>query len=118
MRLLVTGGAGFIGSATCRYLIGAGHAVINVDALTYAACLESLASIERHPAYAFEHANICDRDRMAAILARHQPDAILHLAAESHVDRSIDDSSGKDETHQRSPESKPPVADHASVDTP
>jgi dTDP-glucose 4,6-dehydratase len=93
MKILVTGGAGFIGSAMCRLLIASGHGVINVDALTYAACLESLASIENDPAYAFEHADICDAPRMAGILAAHRPDAIMHFAAESHVDRSIDDSS-------------------------
>jgi dTDP-glucose 4,6-dehydratase len=93
MKILVTGGAGFIGSAMCRLLIASGHGVVNVDALTYAACLESLASIENDPAYAFEHADICDAPRMAGILAVHRPDAIMHFAAESHVDRSIDDSS-------------------------
>lgn len=90
MKLLVTGGAGFIGSAVVRLAIARGHEVINLDALTYAACLENVASVADSPAYAFEHADICDRDRMNAILAHHTPDAIMHLAAESHVDRSID----------------------------
>ncbi len=92
MNLFVTGGAGFIGSALCKLLIGHGHSVINVDALTYAACPESLISIANHPAYRFEHADICDFGRMKQILAAGSPDAIVHLAAESHVDRSIDDS--------------------------
>ena len=92
MNLFVTGGAGFIGSALCRLLIARGHHVINIDALTYAACPESLASIAHHPAYRFEHADICDFDRMKTILRDTRPDAIIHLAAESPVDRSIDDS--------------------------
>ena len=92
MNLFVTGGAGFIGSALSRLLIARGHHVINIDALTYAACPESLASIAHHPAYRFEHADICDFDRMKTILRDTRPDAIIHLAAESHVDRSIDDS--------------------------
>jgi dTDP-glucose 4,6-dehydratase len=99
MKVIVTGGAGFIGSAMCRLLVDAGHSVCNVDALTYAACLESLATIERHPAYAFEHANICDGGRIAGILKTYQPDAILHFAAESHVDRSIDDSNAAIQTN-------------------
>ncbi|MEM0946420.1 MAG: dTDP-glucose 4,6-dehydratase [Pseudomonadota bacterium] len=90
MKLLVTGGAGFIGSAVVRAAIPAGHAVVNVDALTYAACLENVAGFAAHPDYAFEHADIRDGHAMARILALHRPDAILHLAAESHVDRSID----------------------------
>lgn len=88
--LLVTGGAGFIGSAVVRLAIERGHKVINVDALTYAACLDNLAGIAGHPAYHFEKADICDRAAMDRILAAYAPDAILHLAAESHVDRSID----------------------------
>ena len=92
MNLFVTGGAGFIGSALCKLLISRGHSVINVDALTYAACPESLVSIANHPSYRFEHADICDFGRMSQILAARSPDAIIHLAAESHVDRSIDDS--------------------------
>jgi dTDP-glucose 4,6-dehydratase len=99
MNLFVTGGAGFIGSALCRLLIARGHHVINVDALTYAACPESLASIENNPAYTFEHANICDFDRMKGILRDRTPDAIIHLAAESHVDRSIDDSTAAMQTN-------------------
>jgi len=90
MKLLVTGGAGFIGSAVIRHAISQGHEVVNVDALTYAACLSNLTSVQDHPAYHFEHANICDRSATDDILRRHTPDAIMHLAAESHVDRSID----------------------------
>ena len=90
MKILVTGGAGFIGSAVVRQAIAAGHAVVNLDALTYAACLENVAPVAGHPAYAFEEADIRDRAALDRILAAHAPDAVLHLAAESHVDRSID----------------------------
>ncbi|WP_191057936.1 dTDP-glucose 4,6-dehydratase [Geminicoccus harenae] len=90
MRVLVTGGAGFIGSAVCRYLVAdLGIQVVNVDALTYAANLESLAEITESPLYSFEKADVRDRAALDAILARHEPDAVMHLAAESHVDRSI-----------------------------
>ena len=90
MKLLVTGGAGFIGSAVVRQAVAQGHAVVNVDVLTYAACLANVDSVASSPLYAFEQADICDRAAMDRILATHQPDAIMHLAAESHVDRSID----------------------------
>jgi dTDP-glucose 4,6-dehydratase len=90
MKLMITGGAGFIGSAVVRLAVARGHSVVNVDALTYAACLENVASVAGNPLYAFEHADIRDRAAMDAVLSRHAPDAILHLAAESHVDRSID----------------------------
>ena len=90
MKLLITGGAGFIGSAVVRQAIAAGHAVVNLDALTYAACLDNVASVADHPEYAFEHADIRDRAALDRIFARHAPDAVMHLAAESHVDRSID----------------------------
>ena len=90
MKLLVTGGAGFIGSAVVRLAIARGHSVINLDALTYAACLANVADAAESPSYAFEHANICDRPALDRIFAQHQPDAVMHLAAESHVDRSID----------------------------
>ena len=90
MRVLVTGGAGFIGSAVCRMLVGArGIAIVNVDKLTYAARPESLAPIANDARYAFEQADICDRAALDAIFAKYQPTAVLHLAAESHVDRSI-----------------------------
>jgi len=90
MKIAVTGGAGFIGSAVVRQAVAQGHAVVNLDALTYAACLANVASVADNPLYAFERADICDRGAVDRILAAHQPDAIMHLAAESHVDRSID----------------------------
>lgn len=90
MKLLVTGGAGFIGSAVVRLAIARGYSVVNLDALTYAACLENVASVANSPLYAFEHANICDREALDRIFTTHQPDTVMHLAAESHVDRSID----------------------------
>ncbi|NRB19340.1 MAG: dTDP-glucose 4,6-dehydratase [Rhodobacteraceae bacterium] len=90
MKILITGGAGFIGSAVVRRAIGAGHAVTNLDALTYAACLDNVASVADSPNYAFEQADIRDRAALDRIFAAHQPDAVMHLAAESHVDRSID----------------------------
>jgi dTDP-glucose 4,6-dehydratase len=90
MRILVTGGAGFIGSAVCRHLVGdLGHEVVNLDKLTYAACLASLDPIAENPRYHFEHADICDRSALDRIFAATRPDAVMHLAAESHVDRSI-----------------------------
>ena len=91
MKILVTGGAGFIGSAVIRKALRdhEDH-IINVDKLTYAGNLESLASIEKHPRYVFEKADICDRERINLIFQTHKPDAVMHLAAESHVDRSID----------------------------
>ncbi|GGA29713.1 dTDP-glucose 4,6-dehydratase [Neptunicoccus cionae] len=90
MKILVTGGAGFIGSAVVRLAVAQGHTVVNLDALTYAACLANVASVAGMANYAFEQADIRDRDALDRILAQHQPDAIMHLAAESHVDRSID----------------------------
>jgi dTDP-glucose 4,6-dehydratase len=91
MKVLVTGGAGFIGSAVCRLFVAElGATVLNVDKLTYAANLASLRAIEDHPRYAFHQADIADRPAIAALLRSFAPDAILHLAAESHVDRSID----------------------------
>lgn len=90
MKLLVTGGAGFIGSALIRMAITRGHHIVNVDKLTYAANLDSLRDVAGRPHYDFVKADICDLDAMKAILGAHQPDAIIHLAAESHVDRSID----------------------------
>ena len=90
MKLLVTGGAGFIGSAVVRHAIGAGHEVVNLDALTYAACLDNVASVADSPLYSFVHADIRDREALDAVFAAHAPDAVMHLAAESHVDRSID----------------------------
>ena len=90
MKLLVTGGAGFIGSAVVRLAVGRGHHVVNLDALTYAACADNVASVADSPLYAFEHADIRDRAALDRIFVTHQPDAVMHLAAESHVDRSID----------------------------
>lgn len=90
MKLLVTGGAGFIGSAVVRLAMRRGHEVVNLDALTYAACLENVAEVSDIPRYAFEHADIRDRMALDRIFDAHQPDAVMHLAAESHVDRSID----------------------------
>ena len=90
MKLLVTGGAGFIGSAVVRLAMARGHQVVNVDALTYAACLENVAMVAEHPDYAFEHVDIRNLAGLETVFAQHQPDAVMHLAAESHVDRSID----------------------------
>ncbi len=91
MKILVTGGAGFIGSAVIRHLIrNTGHSVVNIDKLTYAGNLESLAEVSASPRYAFEQLDICDGEDMARAFADHRPDAVMHLAAESHVDRSID----------------------------
>ena len=90
MKLLVTGGAGFIGSAVVRLAIARGHEVVNLDALTYAANLENVASVADHPGYAFVQADLRDRTALECALDTHRPDAIMHLAAESHVDRSID----------------------------
>lgn len=90
MRVLVTGGAGFIGSAVCRHLVlQHGASVVNVDKLTYAANLVSLATIDRLSSYAFERRDVCDRGGIDLVLAKYEPDSIIHLAAESHVDRSI-----------------------------
>lgn len=89
--VLVTGGAGFIGSAVIRYLINeTDHTVVNVDKLTYAGNLESLISVSDNKRYSFEKIDICDAKEIKRVLAQHQPDIIMHLAAESHVDRSID----------------------------
>lgn len=90
-KVLVTGGAGFIGSAVVRYLINeTDHSVVNLDKLTYAGNLESLSSVSNDSRYAFEQVDICDAAEVKRVLAQHQPDLIMHLAAESHVDRSID----------------------------
>ena len=90
MKILVTGGAGFIGSAVVRLAIARGHSVVNVDALTYAACLGNVNIVAEHPNYAFEQVDIRDRAALDVVFAKHTPDTVMHLAAESHVDRSID----------------------------
>ncbi|MBV0913466.1 dTDP-glucose 4,6-dehydratase [Anianabacter salinae] len=90
MKIVVTGGAGFIGSAVVRLAVSRGHEVVNLDALTYAACLENVASVSGSPLYQFVQADIRDRAALDALFSAHRPDAVLHLAAESHVDRSID----------------------------
>jgi dTDP-glucose 4,6-dehydratase len=90
VKILVTGGAGFIGSAVVRLAISRGHEVVNVDALTYAGCLENLTPVADSPLYHFAHVDIRDRAMLDATFAQHQPDLVMHLAAESHVDRSID----------------------------
>lgn len=90
MKLLVTGGAGFIGSAVVRLAVERGHEVVNLDAMTYAANEANVASVAQSNLYSFEKADIRDRAALDRIFATHQPDAVMHLAAESHVDRSID----------------------------
>jgi dTDP-glucose 4,6-dehydratase len=90
MRLILTGGAGFIGSAAVREAIARGHHVLNVDVLTYAGDPARLADVSAHPRYAFEKADVADGPKIASLVSDYTPDAILHLAAESHVDRSID----------------------------
>ncbi|GLS85393.1 dTDP-glucose 4,6-dehydratase [Cypionkella aquatica] len=90
MKILVTGGAGFIGSAVVRLAVSRGHEVVNLDALTYAACLDNVAEAAGSNLYSFEQADIRDRARLDEIFSLHRPDVVMHLAAESHVDRSID----------------------------
>jgi dTDP-glucose 4,6-dehydratase len=90
MKILVTGGCGFIGSAVVRLAVTRGHQVVNLDALTYAANPANVAQVTNSPLYAFEQADLRDPAALAAVFERHKPEAVLHLAAESHVDRSID----------------------------
>ncbi len=90
LKILVTGGAGFIGSAVVRHIIAnTGDSVVNVDKLTYAGNLESLLDVADNERYVFERVDICDREQLDRVFAQHRPDAVMHLAAESHVDRSI-----------------------------
>ena len=99
-KIVITGGAGFIGSAVVRHIIeNTQDSVVNVDKLTYAGNLESLESVENNPRYAFEQVDICDAKALARVFEQHQPDAVMHLAAESHVDRSIDGSAAFIETN-------------------
>jgi len=92
MKLFITGGAGFIGSALIRYYIqNTKHQIINIDKLSYAANLNSLSTVDRDPRYHFEHTDICNRESIKQLLDRYQPDAVIHLAGESHVDRSFID---------------------------
>src|SRR5690606_30122780 len=90
VKLLITGGAGFIGSALVRHLVEhSDNAIVNVDKLTYAANMEGLAPVMGHPRHVFEQVDICNRAELDRIFAQQQPQAVIHLAAESHVDRSI-----------------------------
>lgn len=99
MNILVTGGCGFIGSWVVRHALNAGHSVVNLDALTYAANPENLSDIAHNKAYEFVQGDICDGELVAEIFRREQPDAVIHLAAESHVDKSIDSASDFIETN-------------------
>jgi dTDP-glucose 4,6-dehydratase len=90
MKILITGGAGFIGSAVVRRAVADGHEVVNLDALTYSANLENVAGVAASPRYAFAQVDVADAPAVAAVFARHRPDAVMHLAAESHNDRAIE----------------------------
>ena len=99
MKILVTGGAGFIGSAVVRLAISRGHTIVNLDSFTYAACMDNVAAVSDNPNYFLEHKDIRNRNDLDVIFSKHRPDAVMHLAAESHVDRSIDDPSKFIETN-------------------
>jgi dTDP-glucose 4,6-dehydratase len=90
MKILITGGAGFIGSAVVRQVVQRGWQAVNLDVLAYSANLENVEGVADHPSYAFEQVDICDRPAVEAAFEKHQPDAVMHLAAESHVDRSLE----------------------------
>ncbi len=91
MKILITGGAGFIGSAVVRRAVAEGFEVVNLDALKYSANLDNVADVAGSPLYAFEQVDICDEAAVGGVFERHQPDAVMHLAAESHNDRAIED---------------------------
>jgi len=99
MKILLTGGAGFIGSAVVRLAVARGKEVVNLDALTYASCLDNVASVANNPLYTFEQVDIRHRAKLDRVFATHRPDVVMHLAAESHVDRSIDGPSDFIETN-------------------
>src|SRR5271166_4321008 len=101
MRILVTGGCGFIGSAAVRMLVNANHQVLNIDKLTYAGDLRTVAAVANAPNYRFEKLDICDRLNIARSFSGFAPQAVLHLAAETHVDRSIDDATAFIDTNLR-----------------
>jgi dTDP-glucose 4,6-dehydratase len=99
VKILVTGGAGFIGSAVVRLAISRGHTIVNLDSFTYAACLNNVDTVSDNPNYVLEHKDIRNRNDLDVIFSKHRPDAVMHLAAESHVDRSIDGPSDFIETN-------------------
>lgn len=99
MKIMITGGCGFIGSAVVRMAIARGHSVVNLDALTYASCLANIACVKDNPNHKFEQVDIRDRVALDEVFATHNPDSVMHLAAESHVDRSIDTPSDFIETN-------------------
>ena len=91
MKILLTGGAGFIGSAVVRMAIERGHSVMNLDSLTYSACLDNVSSVEHHRNYSFKNVDIRDQASLDEVFYEYEPEIVMHLAAESHVDRSIDE---------------------------